>query len=137
MGSSSNAGYEDLRVWQNSIAFAKKIYLLTKNFPKDQQYSLTTQLQKSAVSIASNIAEGCARNTHQEFIHFLGIASGSLAEYVTQLIIAHEIGFVSQDEFYPIRAEGESVGKMLSALKRSIRTVKSVSKFPEPVTSNQ
>ena len=132
MPESSNASYEDLRVWHAAVELARKTYELTRKFPKDQLYGLTSQIQRSVVSVGSNIAEGCARNTHSEFIHFLGIASGSLAEFVTQITIANKIGFVGEQTTRSLLAEAKSTGKMLNALKRSIRDMKSA-----PVTSNQ
>jgi len=78
--------HRDLDVWKNRIELVKKIYILTKDFPKEEIYTLTSQIRRSAISIPSNIAEGAARNSKKEFIQFLYIALGSAAELETQLI---------------------------------------------------
>lgn len=80
--------YKELIVWQKSIELANEIYLLTKEFPKNEVYGLISQMQRAAVSISSNIAEGQCRNHTREFVQFLGIALGSSAELETQLIIS-------------------------------------------------
>lgn len=83
--------FKNLIVWQKSIELAKIVYAITKDFPKSETYGLANQLQKCAVSIASNIAEGHSRNGTREFIQFLGIAYGSCSELETQLIIAKSV----------------------------------------------
>ena len=80
--------YKDLIVWQKSVELVHEIYKITKKFPQNEIYALSSQMQRSAVSIPSNIAEGQARNHRTEFIQFLGIAFASSAELETQLIIA-------------------------------------------------
>lgn len=86
--------YKDLIVWQKSIRLIKEIYIATKLFPKDELYGLVSQMRRSAISIASNIAEGRCRGTRKDFTQFLRIALGSSAELETQIIIAHELGYV-------------------------------------------
>lgn len=86
--------HRDLDVWKNGIELVKKIYILTKDFPKEEIYTLTSQIRRSAISIPSNIAEGAARNSKKEFIQFLYIALGSAAELETQLIVAKELGYI-------------------------------------------
>ena len=90
-------------------------------FPKEEQYGLTSQIRRSVVSIPSNIAEGHARNGKQEFIHFLGIASGSMAELTTQLMLANRFGYIPDIQIEQLLADCDKVGKMLSALKNSLR----------------
>ncbi len=87
----SSRSFKDLIVWKRSIELAKEIYELSKAFPKNEEYVLTNQLRRAAVSIASNIAEGSKRGTQKDFIQFLRIAMGSAAELETQLIITGEI----------------------------------------------
>jgi four helix bundle protein len=77
------AGYRDLKVWQAAMQLAGDVYRLSAQFPKHETYGLASQLQRSAVSLPSNIAEGQGRNSRKEFHHFLGIALGSLAELET------------------------------------------------------
>ena len=79
--------HKDLRVWQSAIALVEDVYRLTSTFPRDEQFGLTSQMRRAAVSVPSNIAEGSARQTTKELLHFLSIAAGSLAELDTQLEI--------------------------------------------------
>lgn len=88
--------HHDLDAWQVSIDLVKDVYCLTSSFPSHEVYALTSQIRRCAVSVPSNIAEGSARLTTKEFIHFLGIARGSLSELETQLIIALELGYLTQ-----------------------------------------
>ena len=95
--------HKDLDVWKLAIDFVVDIYRLTKKFPKDERYGLTSQMRRSAVSIPSNIAEGAARRTDKENIQFLHISLGSISELETQLIIADRLNYGSfQDEIQKI-----------------------------------
>jgi len=89
--------HKDLDVWKEAIAVAKEVYKLTESFPQEETYGLTSQMRRAAVSIASNIAEGAARNSTKEFIQSLYIALGSLAELETQLLLARELEFVPEN----------------------------------------
>lgn len=86
--------HKDLDVWKLGIELVTKIYEITSNFPTTEQFGLTSQMQRAAISIPSNIAEGAARNSEKEYIHFLYISLGSLAELETQLIISNKLGFL-------------------------------------------
>jgi four helix bundle protein len=86
--------HKDLDVWKKSIDLVEKIYQLTSSFPREEIYGLTSQIRRAAVSIASNIAEGAARNGKKEFLKFLYISLGSLSEVETQLIIAKRLAYV-------------------------------------------
>jgi four helix bundle protein len=101
--------HRDLDVWKNGIELVKKIYILTKDFPKEEIYTLTSQIRRSAISIPSNIAEGAARNSKKEFIQFLYIAFGSAAELETQLIVAKELGYIKDlnifDDFEKLKIQ--------------------------------
>ena len=83
--------HKDLKVWEKSIDLAEEIYKITKNFPKEELYGITSQIRRAAVSISANIAEGAARNSNKEFIQFLYIALGSLSELETELIISKRV----------------------------------------------
>jgi len=83
--------FKDLEVWQKSIVLCKQIYQFGEQIPKDQKYSLTDQIQRCAISIPSNIAEGAGRGTKKSFAHFIQIAIGSSFELETQLILAQQI----------------------------------------------
>ena len=87
--------YKDLEVWKKSIELVKEVYILTQNFPQNEQFGLTSQIKRAAVSVPSNIAEGTARYSNKETSRFVDVAIGSLAEVDTQLVIAKEIGFIS------------------------------------------
>lgn len=86
--------HKDLDAWRLSIDFVTEIYLITKCFPKDEFYGLTNQIRRSSISIASNIAEGCARQSDKETIQFLYISVGSIAELETQLLIAKNLHYI-------------------------------------------
>ena len=88
--------YRDLKVWQKAIALTKTTYQITEDFPKREHYGLAQQMRRAAVSVASNIAEGAARQSDRDYAHFLVMARGSLAELTTQSIIAAENGFIVQ-----------------------------------------
>lgn len=92
--------HKDLDVWKCSREFVSTVYAITKEFPKDELYGLTSQIRRSAVSIPSNIAEGSARKGDKEYIHFLYIALGSIAELETQLLIASDLGYLNNVERY-------------------------------------
>jgi four helix bundle protein len=112
--------YKNLLVWQKSVDLATEIYKVTANFPKSQQYGIVSQLERSAVSVASNIAEGAGRKGKNEFVYHIGVARGSLYELETQLIIAHKVGFLSGEISEHLSMLIQEIAKMLNALKRSL-----------------
>jgi four helix bundle protein len=112
--------YEDLIVWQKSITFVKETYRLTQGLPLEEKFGLISQMRRAAVSIPSNIAEGHARHTTSEYIRFISIAEGSLAELKTQLIISIELEFCKKEEVENLLKLGEEIRKMLNALRRSL-----------------
>lgn len=103
--------HKDLDVWKYSREFVSTVYTLTKGFPRDEVYGLISQIRRSAVSIPSNIAEDSARKGDKEFIHFLYIALGSTAELETQLLLASDLGYLSNINDYEI-----SIGRIRSML---------------------
>lgn len=112
--------YRELKVWQRSIELSVAIYKLTAAFPVDERFGLISQLRRSAVSVASNIAEGYGRGTKGEFKHFVGMARGSALELQTQLVIAKELGFGRQDLMAKADDLAEETGKMLWALMQKL-----------------
>ena len=90
--------YYNLDVWVESRLLSVKIYNLTKNFPKEEQFGLTSQIRRCSISVPSNIAEGCGRNTPKDTIRFLYIARGSLYELETQLFLSSDLGFIKKSE---------------------------------------
>jgi four helix bundle protein len=115
---STLTSHKDLLVWQKSVALASKVYNATSELPDDERYGLTRQIRRSAVSVASNIAEGAARGRRAEFIHFLNIARGSLTELETQVLIAANLQMLNSQ----LRLEEDilEVGRMLTALIRRL-----------------
>src|SRR5258707_7778544 len=93
--------YRDLIVWQKAIAMVTDIYRATQNFPRQETYGLTSQIRRSAVSVASNIAEGQGRLSRREIRQFLGVARGSLVEMENQVVIAEKLGYLSKGEVLP------------------------------------
>ncbi len=105
--------YKELDIWVQSRKLVKTVYVLTKSFPKDEQFSLTSQMRRCVVSVPSNIAEGCGRQSNKETIHFLHIARGSLFELETQLILADDLNYISSD-LKTVLEEIERVKKLLN-----------------------
>lgn len=114
--------YKDLIAWQKAMLMVTHIYEITKLFPDDERFGLTSQMRRCAVSVPSNIAEGHARNTKGEFKQFLGIARGSNAELTTQLLIADNLGYLA-DASNSLGMVDE-VGRILSGLIKSLHVGK-------------
>jgi len=112
-------GHEDLNVWQKAMNLVVSTYRLTTRFPKSETYGLGNQMQRAAVSIPSNIAEGHALKQTQAYVRHLAIASGSLAELQTQLEIARRLGYLSSEQG-SIFEEAREVGRMLAGLRKSL-----------------
>jgi len=113
--------HKDLEVWQLAVELAVAMFAATRNFPKDEQFGLTLQMRRSAVSIASNIAEGAARYGKKEFLQFLYVALGSASELETQLEIAGRVGLGTESELKQLDSRSTTVSKMLQGLIRSVR----------------
>jgi four helix bundle protein len=113
--------YRDLLVWQKSIALCTEVYKACESFPKSELYGLSDQMKRAAVSISSNIAEGQARQHAREFIHFLSVANGSLAELDTQRIIAEQLNFIGLESSTNLEKSITEVRKMLYALATKIK----------------
>lgn len=108
--------YKKLDVWNKAVDFATQIYSVTKNFPKEEVYGLTSQLRRASVSISSNISEGAGRNSDKEFRQFLNISFGSCSEIETQLIISYKLGYLSKDDFTSLLEEVISIQKIIYKL---------------------
>jgi four helix bundle protein len=113
--------HKDLDVWKKSIEMVTEIYKIATHFPKDELYGLTNQIRRAAVSVPSNIAEGAGRNSSKEFLQFLNYATGSLSEIETQIIIAHNLGYLKNEEKQNIDNILSDIFKMLSRLAQSIQ----------------
>ncbi len=112
--------FKDLKVWKLAIEVAKKTYLLTKTFPFEERYGLTSQMNRCSVSIPSNIAEGCGRKSSKELHQFLSIALGSAFELETQLLLSYEFGFLKEESFVPFNLNICEVQKMIIGLQKSL-----------------
>jgi len=113
--------YRDLKVWQHAMELAKACYELTRRFPRDELFGLTSQIRRAAASVPANIAEGNGRENRGEYIHSLRIAQGSLKELETHLLLSQQIGLAHLDSIRPILDQCEAVGKMVRALIRALQ----------------
>lgn len=111
--------FEKLTVWQKAVAFAEIVYGKSADFPNDERFGLTAQIRRAAVSISSNIAEGSAR-PDQDFARFVGIASGSLYEVITQATIARNLQYLTEPDYAEIYRTAEEISRMLSGLRDSL-----------------
>jgi len=114
--------FKDLIVWQKSMRLVKEVYRVVKLLPKEELYSLSDQIRRSAISIPSNIAEGQVRNSMKEFIQFLAIAKGSKAELETQLLLCVEINYLTNSDIDKAINLIQEIGKMIYALQKSLKT---------------
>ncbi len=108
--------HKDLIVWQKSIDLTIDVYTVTKTFPVDERFGLTSQLRRAAISIPSNIAEGRQRGGTKEYVRFLRIALGSVAELETQIFIAQKLGLSSEESFSKVLALSLEIIKMLKTM---------------------
>ena len=113
--------FEDLKIWKESIKFANEIYTLTKGFPKNEEFGIISQLNRAAVSISLNIAEGEGRCSDPDLSRFIQISIGSLNEVVTLLYISLEQKYVRKEEFDSLYARCEEISKMLHAFRNYLK----------------
>ena len=116
----SGKNYRDLIAWQKAMDLVEMVYHATKGFPKEEVYGLTSQVQRAAVSIPSNIAEGQGRTSNREFQNFLSIAHGSVREVETQILIARRLHYLANDEAQPILNQAGEVGRLIKGLWNSL-----------------
>ena len=112
--------YKELKVWQKAYKLCLEIYRTTKGFPKEEKYSLTSQIRRAAVSVCSNIAEGYGRKTTLDYIRFLYIAYGSICELETQLLLSGDLDYVEIGTLKSLKEEMGDVERMLKALIKSL-----------------
>jgi four helix bundle protein len=110
--------HQSLDAWRQAMRLAKAIYLITRTFPREELYGLTSQVRRAAVSIPSNLAEGAARTSRKEFAQFISISIGSLSELETQMLIASELRYLSSQ--HEVFDQLERVAQLLSGLHRNI-----------------
>jgi len=113
--------FKKLIVWQKAREFVKDIYILTKKFPKEEQFGLTSQIRRAVVSIVSNIAEGSGRGTDNDFAHFLDLAQGSAYEVETQIILSFDLNYIMIEEFKIVNDKIQEIQKMINKLTYSLR----------------
>lgn len=116
--------HKDLEVYKIAITFVADIYACTSKYPKEEQFGISNQMRRAAVSIPSNIAEGSARQGNKEFIHFLYIALGSAAEIETQLLISLKLNFITTEDYESLEKNINKISMMLSGLIKYRKNIK-------------
>ena len=112
--------YQELIVWQRAMDLVESVYKASRDFPREELYSLTSQIRRAAVSVPSNIAEGQGRRTTSDFLRHLSIACGSLREVETQLLIAERLSYLTAAQLEPVMAYAGEVGRLLNGLMNSL-----------------
>jgi len=113
--------FKRLKVWQKGIKLVVEVYKSSKSFPSEELYGLTSQMRRSAISIPSNVAEGSGRNSDKDFHRFLDISLGSSFELETQIIIAHELEFLSDNTFSELSEKVQEEQKMITGLQKTLK----------------
>lgn len=113
-------GFRKLTVWQKSYAFVIGVYRYSKTFPREEQFGLTSQLQRAAISIPANIAEGYERNHRKEYVQFLYIARGSLGEIETYLLLGRDLGYLADEAYLTLERQRHDIAKLLKGLINSL-----------------
>ena len=113
--------YRDLQVWQKATDLVVECYRLTKLLPKSETYGLASQIQRAAVSVPANIAEGHGREHLGDYLHHLSVATGSLMELETHLIIANKLAYIKDRELEPVLLRTAEVSRMLAGLTKALR----------------
>lgn len=116
--------FRELKIWQKSKNLCLLVYRITKEFPSDEKFGLINQIRRCSVSVPSNIAEGCGRNTDLQLIHYLNIAMGSLSELETQLLISKDLGYINKLNSEVLLNEVNEIQKMLSVFSRKLKSKK-------------
>lgn len=116
--------FRDLIVWQKAFALCLRLYRLTDRFPDHERFGLTAELRKTARSVPYNISEGNKRRTRTDYLRMLGIASGSLGELTTQILLAKALGYIGQADEASVERDAEEVDRMLNALIRALKAAK-------------
>ncbi len=114
--------FKELKIWQKSRRFVKDIYVLTRQFPKDELFVLTSQMRRAAISIPSNIAEGSGRGTDKDFLRFLDIATGSAFELESQIYIGYDLNYYSEKELDIYLEKVQEIQKMIYNFKNHLNS---------------
>jgi four helix bundle protein len=113
--------FRDLLIWQKSMALITNCYTISANFPNDEQFGLTSQIRRCAISIPSNISEGFGRGTNKEYYRFLTISLGSLFEFQTQIEIAYNLKYISLEKFNKLYEDSRELERMLTSFMNKIK----------------
>jgi len=113
--------FKELKVWQKARKLVVDVYKITKYFPEEEKYALTSQVKRSVVSISSNIAEGAGRGTEKDFAHFLDISYGSANELESQLINAIDLEFINKEQLTQVYSLLMEVQKMIYTFQNTLR----------------
>lgn len=113
--------FRELIVWKEGVQLAKEVYTCTSSFPDSERFGLTSQIRRAVVSVPSNIAEGSARSTNKDFRNFLGFALGSSFELETQLLLAKEFGYLSEEHLKSLLERLMGIQKKISSLKNKLK----------------
>ena len=112
--------YRDLEVWQKAMTLAEECYRVTKMFPKEELFGMTSQIRRAAASIPANIAEGQGRQHTKEFLNFLSVARGSLKEIETHLILSQRVGLMTAQQLEPLLKLTDDISRMMSGLRKTL-----------------
>ncbi len=118
--------YNNLQIWQEAMDIVEIIYRTTNHFPAEEKYGLCSQMNRAAVSIPSNIAEGAGRNTDKEFSHFISIAMGSMYELHTQIILCERIGYIDHIASVQIQDRLDNLQRMAISFKKKLDTLEKI-----------
>lgn len=113
--------FRDLLIWQKAMALVTQTYTVTTNFPKEEQFGLTSQIRRCSISIPSNVAEGFGRGTNKDYYRFLTISIGSLFEFQTQIEIAYNLKYISETEFNAIFESSRELERMLGSFMNKVK----------------
>jgi len=116
--------FTELKVWQRSHALVLELYRITRGFPADERFALTSQLRRAVTSVPTNIAEGSRRQSNQEYARFLNIAQGSTAEVEYLLILSRDLGYIPPTDFDRLVAEEDEIARMLHGLRAKVEAVR-------------
>jgi len=130
------ASYRDLRVWQSGMELVRSVYRATAGFPKSELFGLTSQMRRAAVSIPSNIAEGHTRAYTREYLQHVVIAHGSIAELITQIEIAADLGYIESSDAVQLSAQADALSRQLNALRTALADRLPHSPLPTPHSPN-
>ena len=113
--------YRDLMVWQQGIELVTEVYRISRQLPDDERFALSNQMQSAAVSIPSHIAEGHARSSRREFLSYLSMALGSLAELETHLTIADKLDYITEGKKRKVMSQAGLLGRRIRSLQKSLQ----------------